>query len=307
MTFHQHHMDNPLVSIIVTSFNHKEYLEQSIESVLNQTYSNIELIVTDDCSTDGSDIVLQNLALTGKFIYLQNRVNKGLNNSIISALKDTTGEFIGILASDDYMVVDKIEKQVKYLISTKKDAVFSTGFSLQDGKTNLIKLDKVFLSNDKAAMLKYVYTHDWGAPLMQSGLFNKTLFNALRPVRAEFKSDDWAFLIKCFEEYNTGYIHEPLFYYRIHSENTHKRYWFTFPMRIDVASRLVPQKYRVKSLSNIMLSQGTYLLHDRKVILAWRFFISSLVLHFSIKKLIIISKAKIILIKNLIHKPKIKS
>src|ERR671920_250671 len=107
---------------------------------------------------------------------------------------------------------------------------------------------------DKA--LRYLYQSDWGAPLLQSALFRKQVWVDLAGLRKEYKSDDWAFLIKCMEQFKIGFINKPYFCYRLHDNNTYKKYWNTFPMRIDIAARLVPYKYRTKTISNIFLTQS---------------------------------------------------
>jgi hypothetical protein len=68
-------------------------------------------------------------------------------------------------------------------------------------------------------------------------------------------------------------------------------------MRIDVSCRLVPEKYRLKTLSNLFLSQGQYLLNDRKLS-SLRFFIASLVMHFTIKKIYLVAKSFAIIVRD---------
>lgn len=285
-------MINPLVSIIVVCYNHVSYVEQCIQSIVEQTYKNIEIIVADDCSTDGSVLLLEELTNKYDFIFLPSIANQGLNSNILKGLDKATGAFIAIIASDDYLVESKIEKQMHYLIKHNKEAVFSTGFAVSEKKiSSPIKINKVFSQANNKAILNYVYQYDWGAPLLQSGLFKKTIFFELIPIRKDFKSDDWAFLIKCYELYNTGYLNEPLFYYRLHATNTHKRYWFTFPMRLDIAARLVPKEFKTKSFGNIMLSQGQYLVADGKLGTGLKFFMSSICMNFSLSNLILIAKS----------------
>src|SRR4051812_23360738 len=98
----------PLVTVILISYNHKNYLEQAIRSVKDQTYSNVELIAIDDCSTDGSGELIRELQDSYSFIFLQNEKNIGLNNTITKASKVATGEFISILAADDAIISDKL-------------------------------------------------------------------------------------------------------------------------------------------------------------------------------------------------------
>ena len=295
-------MNNPRVTVIVVCYNHLQYVEESIYSVLNQTFKNVELIVADDHSLDGSVELLTKLSKRLGFLFFANERNTGLNNTILKALESSTGSFISILASDDYIKPDKTEKQVKYLLETGKEGVYANGFSVINEKKELIKLNPVFTQKDNNKILHYIYQYDWGAPLLQSGLFSKKMVTNLLPLRKEYKSDDWVFLIKAFEQHNTGYMDEPLFYYRLHPTNTHKKYWFTFPMRMDIAARLVPDAYRTKTISNILLSQGQYLLADKKIFSGLKFFMSSLFLHFSFNNMIFMAKSIAVFFRNMVYK-----
>jgi alpha-1,3-rhamnosyltransferase len=107
---------NPLVTVIIPCYNHEKYIKKCIDSVISQTYKNIEIIVIDNGSTDKSfeKISLFNDVKGFKFIRLQNNIPPGLAPSSVSiALKEATGDYISILYSDDWYLPDKIEKQVK--------------------------------------------------------------------------------------------------------------------------------------------------------------------------------------------------
>lgn len=100
----------PLVSVLMPCYNHEKYVAQSIESILNQTYANIELIVADNGSTDGSYEVIQQYQDKIRILHLdQNDLLKA-----ILMLHDTSrGEYVAIATSDDYWEPDKIELQME--------------------------------------------------------------------------------------------------------------------------------------------------------------------------------------------------
>ncbi|MCU8104645.1 glycosyltransferase [Shewanella sp. SM101] len=101
---------SPLISVIIPSYNHVDYIENAINSVLSQDYPNFELIVIDDSSSDGSDVLLVQLSSKHKFIYVKNNHNLGLSKSLNKALNYAKGEFISLLASDDIFMTNKLSE-----------------------------------------------------------------------------------------------------------------------------------------------------------------------------------------------------
>jgi glycosyltransferase involved in cell wall biosynthesis len=109
--------NEPLVSVIVPSYNHEVYIEECISSIVNQTYKNIELIVIDDGSKDHSREILWKLQKQYGFI-LEFQENKGISKTLNRAISQYAhGKYITGLASDDFMMPDKIERLVGYMES----------------------------------------------------------------------------------------------------------------------------------------------------------------------------------------------
>ena len=111
---------NPLVSIIMPCYNAERYIAQSIESVLAQTYTNWELLITDDGSTDNSVKIAQ------KYCLQDDRINllvpdehQGIARTRNLSLSRSKGRFVAFLDNDDLWVSDKLEKQINYMIDNK--------------------------------------------------------------------------------------------------------------------------------------------------------------------------------------------
>lgn len=277
------------VSIIIPSYNHAIYIEETIESCLNQDYKGfIEVIVVDDASTDATKEILSRK----NFHTVSNRsvniiykdFNKGINDSISQALAMVKGSYVQIVASDDILCTSKIRKQVEFLENSSYDSVYSRGFILEKDSCHEYYLNDFKKAIEQGKALEFVSTKDWGLPLTQSGLFKKKVLLDLQKVRVEYKSDDWAMLICIFNKHNPGYYDEPLIIYRLHPDNSHKEYWSTLPMRIDVICRLVDVQFRSKAISNILLSQSDYLSSDKKRIDSLKFFLASTMFGFSSSK-----------------------
>ena len=103
-----------LVSIIMPSYNTAEYIKESILSVLNQTYTNWELIIVDDCSTDNTDDVVAEFS-DERICCLKNEKNSGAAISRNRALREAKGKWIAFLDSDDVWHPEKLERQIRFM------------------------------------------------------------------------------------------------------------------------------------------------------------------------------------------------
>lgn len=96
------------------SYNTGNYIKETIESVLSQTYSNWELIIVDDCSTDNTDSVVAEFT-DKRIIYLKNEENSGAAKSRNRAIREAKGKWIAFLDSDDLWESEKLEKQIRFM------------------------------------------------------------------------------------------------------------------------------------------------------------------------------------------------
>lgn len=108
-------MIDELVSIIMPSYNTAQYIVETIESVLKQTYTNWELIIVDDCSRDNTDQVVKPFLSDVRIRYLKNEKNSGSAVSRNRALREVKGKWIAFLDSDDLWMPDKLSKQISFM------------------------------------------------------------------------------------------------------------------------------------------------------------------------------------------------
>ena len=111
-----------LVSVIMPSYNTARFIGETIESVLSQTYTDWELLIVDDCSTDDTDTVVASFS-DPRIRYLKNEKNSGAAVSRNWALREAEGEWIAFLDSDDLWYPEKLEKQIRFM---KKNQYFFT-------------------------------------------------------------------------------------------------------------------------------------------------------------------------------------
>ena len=103
----------PLVSVIIPCYNGEKFIGEAIESVINQTYKNWELIIVDDGSTDNSKIIIKQYCSDERIRYIQHKKNKGIPATRNTGIKASKGEYIALLDQDDKWVYDKLTVQLK--------------------------------------------------------------------------------------------------------------------------------------------------------------------------------------------------
>lgn len=220
----------PLVSVLIPAFNRAAYIHETVESVLSQNYENIELIVIDDGSTDGTYEILAQYAEDGKITLLTHpgRDNRGQAASLNLGLQSARGDYVAILDSDDLFLPGKIEVQANYLnrhpdvglVYGMGEGVDGEGHWLYDihspdhvepNDPNAVLLDCYFLLPQNALVRRSVYE--------QVGLFEER-FRA---------AQDHDMLIRIAENTRFAFIPKKLFQYRRHgdsiSSNGQRRRW----------------------------------------------------------------------------------
>lgn len=105
---------SPLVSIIVSCYNHENYIEECIMSVINQDYNNIELLVVDDGSSDNSVDIISRLKAKHGFYFLAQK-NKGLTKTLNETIAKSKGEYVIPFGSDDVMLPHRVSAQIAYI------------------------------------------------------------------------------------------------------------------------------------------------------------------------------------------------
>ena len=111
-----------LVSFIMSTYNSEDTVSKSIESMLNQTYQNIEILIVDDCSNDNTYEICENYSRTNKNIFLfRNNKNIGLTKSLNKLLNHSKGTYIARQDADDTSMPERIQKQFEFIESNKLD------------------------------------------------------------------------------------------------------------------------------------------------------------------------------------------
>jgi teichuronic acid biosynthesis glycosyltransferase TuaG len=127
-------INNPLVSIIMPTFNSFIYIEDAIYSVIKQTYSNWELIIVDDNSTDGTKEILNKYRNESKIIIIYLQRNQGAANARQIGINISKGNLVSFLDSDDFWYPNKLKDQVEFMINNNYDFTYTLYSPFKDSK-----------------------------------------------------------------------------------------------------------------------------------------------------------------------------
>lgn len=169
----------PLVSITILCYNHEKYIAKAIESCLNQTYKNLEIIIVDNASTDGSRVIIEAYQKKSdkiKFFKLdENRLPSGGTNF---AIKQTKGEYIAILSGDDSFQLDKIEIQLNYMLKHDLTNCFTWANIVNDKGKKLLEheMADLFNRNFTNDSLKEHFASRGNALCALTAMFHKDIF-----------------------------------------------------------------------------------------------------------------------------------
>lgn len=203
--------DTPLVSIILTLYKiDKTYLNECIDSLLNQTYDNIEILCMDDCSPDFNYAYLQEKS--SKIRYFRNEVNLGMNKTVNKAFGLVNGEYVVRLGSDDWFEKDLIEKEVNFLEQHKDYGAVCCELKRFGDHEQHIK--RPHLWNYKNIVTKKLYggTGYGGGMMFRKELLKKCSIDESLKICEDF--DFHLQLLHCMP---IGSIHEILYHYRSHN------------------------------------------------------------------------------------------
>lgn len=199
--------DKVLVSIVLPVYNGERYIAESIESCLNQTYSNIELIIVNDCSTDGSlEIAKSYVEKDSRVRIVNNEVNKKLPASLNIGHRVAKGDYVTWTSDDNKYKLTAIEKFIFELQNNDSDIVCSN--------FDCIDENGVFKSKRVLPPLEYMI---WGNVFGASFMYSRRVFQTLDGYKENlFLVEDYDFWIRSLLMFKSSTIEESLYLYREH-------------------------------------------------------------------------------------------
>jgi len=263
-------MASPKVSIIIPTYNRIKYLPQAIESARCQDYHNLEIVVSDNNSTDNTRDFMKKYSTDNRIRYFRNNTNMGMVGNWRRAIYDySSGDWFLILSDDDYLIDNNyISKAVNLIDSADNIVIVYANSNIIDESINeTTKLQLPF--NDIEDGKKIFLSRDTIKPIdftLCNVLFNRKLAMSLEPFKNNhnLSSDSELFLKMCLYG-KVGVIRDFVSVYRIHSNNLIKTVFSSFDTFINNIYLLEP--YKLSKTLNVLSDTEMKKLEDKLVLI----------------------------------------
>lgn len=208
-------MTEPLISIAMTTYNGEKYLEEQLESIYAQSYKNIEVVVTDDCSTDKTVEILEAYHIEYGLQYFVNEKNIGFVKNFEEAIALCQGEYIALSDQDDIWETNKLQilsHQMKDALLIHSDAL------LIDAEGEIINTSYMHRSNKvlRKNIVEYFFNNDVTGCTM---MFSRKLLSTILPMPKDIIAHDWWIAILARKQGKIVYVQKELVRYRQHLTN----------------------------------------------------------------------------------------
>ncbi len=257
---------NALVSVIIPTYNRESTIEKSLQSVMNQTYKNIEIIVIDDGSTDNTENIVKDIQ-DERILYIKQE-NKGVSRARNTGILNSKGEYIAFQDSDDIWHANKLEVQMKKFRNSQYGLVYSSFNKIYEKKNSVLpKLKRGKEGNIYFDLLKLNFI---GCPTVilkkevveKCGIFDESLH----------KYEDWEYFIRISREYKVLFVEEVLVDSYYSPEGVNK---FDKKVSIDYLNQII-KKNQNDYLDNIYLFLFAYYFRVIRLLFKGKFFLSGI-------------------------------
>ncbi len=210
-------MKKPLVSIIMNCHNGGGFLNQSVKSILNQSYKNWELVFYDNCSNDNSKQIIKKFK-DKRIKYFDSKIFLNLYHARNEAIKNAKGEFVTFLDTDDWWEKTKLQEQMNFLKKNKNIKILYTNCFIyyQNTKKKRLLLNKLYSGMIAEELLKNYFITILTV-IIKKDIFKDNKFNKRYNIIGDFD-----FFTRLSLKYPIYCIDKPLAYFRAHNNNYSK-------------------------------------------------------------------------------------
>lgn len=205
----------PKVSVVIPTYNHAHYLRYALDSVINQGYPNLEVLVIDDGSKDGTAEIIKPYHSKINYVY---KGNGGTPSALNLGLSLATGKYICWLSADDVFSEGKVSKQVGLMESDPNMGFSYTSFVVIDANGNKqYVVNSAFFSDKREMVIKLMegcFINGSTVMMRSSALKQIGNFDVSLP-----QAHDYELWFRFLRHYSCGFLNEPLLEYRWHGKN----------------------------------------------------------------------------------------
>lgn len=209
--------NKPLVSILITTYNSADFVEDTVRSIMDQTYKNIEIVIVDDSSTDNTVKTLRKLSKEDERIKLfMNKKNLGVPKNMNKGINKCNGKYIAVLDGDDWAYPYRIEEQVKFM-EEHTDIVLSSGYMdicNEELKSKTIRRYPLSDTEIREAMVRYDPISHPASIWKREALIKTGLYNSNFPICM-----DYDLIVRISEFGKYANIPKPLIKYRVREKS----------------------------------------------------------------------------------------
>jgi len=242
----------PLISVVIPNYNYGRYLGQAIDSVVSQTFDNLEIIVVDDGSTDNSIEVAK---MYGKKIILIRKENGGVSSARNLGIAHSTGLFVCFLDADDYWESNKVELQLRVALKTDAGLVYSGYLECDSNLLAIREITPIFQGSCENRYRKMP-----GSAIALLGTSTALIRRDVLNLVGEFDTNlntsaDWDFLRRASKVTNFAFVSRSLVRYRRHSHNMSSGSLLKYYQDNELAVRKMVSEYKEVNLKNFVLNR----------------------------------------------------
>lgn len=225
-------MKDGLVSVIVPSYNYEKYIIECLQSIVNQDYKNIEIIIVDDCSKDNSRNLIKEFieqcTTSNRFVnikYMEHTENKGAHYTINEGIEQAKGKYIAVINSDDLYGSNRFSKIIPKMQKENIEIAFSS-IEIINGESILAEGEEaqsfrnIQKRIDECGQVSHALMIQNVAISTGNMIFTKDLYNKLGGFKEYKYIHDWDFILRASIIQEPLYIKDTKYYYRLHDDNS---------------------------------------------------------------------------------------
>ncbi|WP_081757063.1 glycosyltransferase [Gorillibacterium massiliense] len=241
---------NKKISVIIPSYNHEKFIRQAVESVLNQSYKNIELIIIDDGSKDASWDYISNI--TDERVIKHKQENQGAHNAINNGLRLATGDFLTVLNSDDTFSPDRFQNIISEFEKDNELDFVCTYINIIDADGNSLVIKEGWHNCEPwpipNSQQSYKVQDNFYTNIIMTNFvsttsnmfFKRKIYQDIGGMRNLRFAHDWDYMLRLASKYKCKILKEASMNYRLHGNNTinTNRKWLLFEICIVLAANI---------------------------------------------------------------------